>query len=127
MYNRFQLIGRLVKNPERKNLSTFDLAQFTLAQNRKVKEQDIAQYYDCKAWGKTCDRIMNFKKGDLIFIEGRLDQETWQKQDGTRGSKHVINVNAIMVIHKADQVSDPSEGIYPAVEVDYNGSADEIF
>ena len=126
MYNRFQLIGRLVKNPERKNLSTFDLAQFTLAQNRKVKEQDIAQYYDCKAWGKTCDRMMNFKKGDLVLIEGRLDQETWQKSDGTKGSKLVVNVMSCMLIPKIDKV-DISEGIYPHVEIEYSGAAENIF
>lgn len=126
MYNRIQLIGRLAKNPEKKNLSTFDLAQFTLVQNRKSKEQDIAQYYDCKAWGKTCEKIMNFKKGDLVLIEGRLDQETWSKPDGTKGSKHIVNVMSCMLIPKLDKV-DTSEGIYPHVEVEYSGAGEDIF
>lgn len=127
MWNKIQLIGRLTREPERKNISSYDLAQFSLAQNKKQKDKDVAMYYDCKGWGKVCERVMKLKKGDLVIVEGRLEQETWSRQDGTRGSKHVINVNAVMVIPKADQISDPSEGNYPGVEVDYSGPAEDIF
>lgn len=128
MWNEIQLIGRLVKDPDRKKVSSYDLAQFTLVQNKGTGDKQIAMYYDCKAWGKACEKSMQFKKGDLIIIRGRLDQETWTKQDGTRGSKHVINVNIMMLIPKTDKLNaDPSEGIYPAVEVDYSGPAEAIF
>lgn len=128
MYNRTQLMGRVVKDPEKKNLSSFDLTQFTIAQNRKVKDKETSHYYDCKAWGKLSQRAMTLKKGDLIILEGRLDQETWTKQDGSKASKLVINIQSLQLIPKLEKLNyDTSEGIYPAIEVDYTGAGEEIF
>lgn len=119
-------MGRLVKDPEKKNISSFDLTQFTIAQNRKIKEREETHFYDCKAWGKQSEWAMKLKKGDLVILEGRLDQETWSKQDGTKASKLVINIQRLQLIPKMDRISNPSENIYPEPIEDYNDGG-EIF
>jgi len=61
--------------------------------NRKFKKQDGSQgeevcYGDCSMFGKRAETINKyFKKGDAIFIEGRLKFETWDAQDGSKRSK----------------------------------------
>lgn len=109
MYNYIQLIGRVVKDAETKQFGSNGLAQFTLVQNRKVKEKEIANYYDCKAWNKIAERASKLIKGNYIVVQGRLEQESWQDNNGNKRSKHVIVVQSLLVIPKGESHEDESQ------------------
>ncbi len=91
--NRVFLMGHITRDPALSYLPSQTAAvEFGLAINRKFKKQDGSQgeeicFVDLQMFGKRAETIQKyFKKGDPIFIEGRLKFESWEK-DGKKHSK----------------------------------------
>ncbi len=98
-FNKAILIGHLVKEPEmRTTPSGTSVANFTIATNRKYKEQEETLFMDCVAFGKLGDVIGNYTfKGAAILVEGRLRQERWEK-DGQKFSKIKLIAEQIQLL-----------------------------
>jgi single-strand DNA-binding protein len=95
--NRVQLIGRLGRDPELKNIpSGKKVCSFSLAVNRRWKDregetQENTDWFNIEAWerlGEVCGDYL--KKGSLIFIEGRLQTDTYEDNGSTRYFTKVI-------------------------------------
>ncbi len=100
-YNKVILLGNLTRDPELRYLPNSQTAvvDFGLATNRKRRSQDGSQrpdevcYVDCTIFGKPAETINKYlKKGNPIFIEGRLTFDSWQAQDGSKRSKLKVTV-----------------------------------
>ena len=87
-YARVMIGGRLTRDPEMKYLASGKaVAHFSLAVNDGWGDNEHASFIDCQAWEKTAENIVKFfHKGDALFIEGELRQESWEK-DGEKRSK----------------------------------------
>lgn len=90
-YNKVILMGNLTRDPELKDLNGGkQVVNFTVAVNRKWagpegQEVEEVSFIDCQCWGKQGKTISDyFSKGSPIFVEGRLKQDTWEKE----GKKH---------------------------------------
>lgn len=96
MLNTVSIMGRLVKDPELKTTkSGVSTASFTIAVERDYKGKDDAErqsdFFDCIAWRQTAEFVNKyFSKGNLIVINGKLQTETWEAQDGTKRKKTSI-------------------------------------
>ncbi|MHC5083274.1 MAG: single-stranded DNA-binding protein [Planctomycetota bacterium] len=93
-YNKVVLMGNLTRDPQLSFLpSQTAVVEFGLAINRRFKKQDGTQgeevcFVDCQMFGKRAEVVNKyFKKGEQIFVEGRLKFDSWQGQDGTKRSK----------------------------------------
>ena len=76
--NNVQLIGRLVRNPERK--SPESPATFTVACDGMKK--DDTDFIRCKAFGKTGDNLMKYwYKGKPIAVTGRIKTGSYEGRD----------------------------------------------
>ena len=89
--NRVFLIGRLTRDPEMSVLakSNTSVTKFSLANNRVFvtggEKRDQTSFFNCIAWGKPGEVIaQHCKKGQRIGIEGRLQQRSWQDQNGQK-------------------------------------------
>jgi single-strand DNA-binding protein len=88
--NRVFLIGRLTKDPDlRYTQGGTSIASFTVANNRTYSSQnerkEVVSFFNCIAWGKSGEVIAQYcKKGQRIGIEGRLQQRSWQDQNGQK-------------------------------------------
>ncbi len=86
------LAGNLVRDPEQRFLqSGTAVCNFGIAVNRRWRndageQMEEVSFFDCVAFGKTAENIAQyFKKGNSIFVEGRLKQESWDdKQTGAK-------------------------------------------
>lgn len=83
--NSVCLIGRLTRDPE---LKTFEgannssICSFTLAVNTT---KDKAAFIPVQVYGDKADLIAkSFRKGHLISVQGRLDQDTYTNQAGEK-------------------------------------------
>lgn len=91
--NRVNLIGRLTRDPElRYTPSGAAVCSFTLANGRTFtqsgEKKEQTSFIDCVAWQKTGEIIAEYcKKGHRIAVEGRLQQRSWDDQDGKKRSK----------------------------------------
>ena len=74
MLNRILLVGRLTRQPEAKATSSgIPMVLFSLAVNRKIKENEYVTFFDVVAFNamwiyEHCD------KGDLVYVEGEMRQ-----------------------------------------------------
>ncbi len=105
MINRVILVGRPTKNIElRKTQSGTSVVQFTLAVNRKVKNegQPDADFINCVAWNKTADLISQYvHKGALIGTEGRIQTRSYDDKDGKRVYVTEIVVESVQFLESS--------------------------
>ena len=92
-------MGNLTRNPELSYLpSQTAVVEFGLAINRKWKGKDGQSkestcFIDCRSYGGQAEVINKYlSKGRPVFIEGRLDFDSWTAQDGSKRSKHRVTV-----------------------------------
>ncbi len=89
MLNKVILIGRLTKDPEiRVTTSGVSVGTFSLAVNRNFasangeKETD---FFNCVCFRKVAEIVSRYvKKGQLISVDGRIQNRTYDAQDGTK-------------------------------------------
>ena len=86
--NQVILLGRITKDIElATTTSGKNIANFSLAVD---KGNDQASFFDITAWEKTAEILSQYtRKGSKVLIQGRLDQQTWEK-DGKKNSKVVV-------------------------------------
>lgn len=96
-FNRTYTAGNLTRDPElRDTKSGTKVAGIAIAMNRQWKDKDGNQqqeteFQDITAYGKQAETIgQYFKKGDPIFVEGRLKTEKWEDKEGSPRSKKII-------------------------------------
>lgn len=94
--NQVNVTGRLVYEPELKTTSSgtnFLSTRIAVSRNDKDKTTD---FFNLKAWKTTAEFISKyFHKGDPIEVSGRLQTESYEKQDGTKVSEVVIVANEV--------------------------------
>lgn len=76
-----------------------------LANNRSVKKNnewtDEPSYFDVVIWGKLAEAIKpKIEKGVAVVVQGRLQQDRWQDQNGQNKSRIYINAENIKVFAK---------------------------
>ena len=92
--NRVFLIGNLTRDPELRYIpSGSAVANFGLATNRVYTTQDGERreevcFVEIVTWSKTAENCANYlSKGRPVFIEGRLQFDSWETEDGQKRSK----------------------------------------
>ena len=98
--NNVILIGRLTRDPEFKTVGQTSLANFSIANNRSYMDngtrKDAVNYFECIVWGKLAEILKQYGgKGKQIMVEGRLEQNIWDGQDGKKQSKIRIRVEQV--------------------------------
>ncbi len=85
--NRIFLTGRLAADPDiRYTPNGAQVAQFRIAVNRSYKTKDNPDDWQQEtffvtiiAWNRLAERVeRNFKKGDLVLVEGRLNIRSYE-------------------------------------------------
>lgn len=88
--NKAFLYGNLTRDPEIRALpSGQQVASFSIATNRTYKDKegnkkDATEFHNVVAFGRLADLIGQYmKKGRPIFVEGRIQTRSWEK-DGEK-------------------------------------------
>lgn len=86
--NKFQLMGRLTKDPDTKKINDKAICNFSLAVNRKYVAQGQerqADFFNVVAYGKTAEFCSKYyKKGQQVLVEGRMQNRTWEDKTGQK-------------------------------------------
>lgn len=98
-YNKIIMMGNMTRDPQLSYLpNQTPVVDFGLAVNRKWRGNNGEQreevcFIDCRCYGKQAETLKQYTaKGHSILIEGRLQFDTWESQDGQKRSKHRIFV-----------------------------------
>lgn len=87
-WNRVELIGNITRDIEmRYTPSGAAVATFSIATNRTFvtdgEKREEAEFHRCVAWNKLaelCQQLL--KKGNRVFVSGRLSNRSWQTPEG---------------------------------------------
>ena len=92
--NKVMLIGNLTREPElRYTPSGAAVCEFTLAINRKYKDKEETVFVGVVAWERKAELIQEYcHKGDPLYVEGRLTQDSWEDKDGNKRSKTKVTL-----------------------------------
>ncbi|RKX23481.1 MAG: single-stranded DNA-binding protein [Candidatus Zixiibacteriota bacterium] len=123
--NKVILVGRLGKDPELKYTSSSRaVVNFTLATNERWTSQDGQKqekttWHNIVAWGKQAEVINEYsRKGKQLYIEGRIDNRSWDKDDGTKGYISEVVVQNFQFLGGRDDASGASQPTQSAPAAD---------
>jgi single-strand DNA-binding protein len=93
--NNVTVIGNCTRDPElRFTPSGMAVASFGMAvnrrwQNRQTNEwEEAVSFFDVTAWQQLAENVAeSVAKGTRVVVAGRLDQRSWETQDGEKRSK----------------------------------------
>lgn len=103
--NKVQLIGNLGRDPEIRTTpqDAAKVASFSLAVNRTFRNKDgdsveDTQWFNLEAWKGLATVIEDhLKKGDRIYVEGRLKTESYEKDGETKYFTKVVVQDMIIL------------------------------
>jgi single-strand DNA-binding protein len=93
--NTVELIGNITRDPElRFTPSGAAVANFGLAVNRRWRNQQTNEweeqvsFFDIVCWRELAENVAeSLTKGSRVMVSGRLDQRSWETDNGEKRSK----------------------------------------
>ena len=81
--NKIILLGRLGQDPEIRQTQTTTVATLSLATNDGIGDNITTEWHRVIMFGKAAEAIQKYsKKGDSLYVEGRIRTSKWQDKDG---------------------------------------------
>jgi len=100
--NRVILVGHVGQNPNLKYTTTgHPVATFSLATNEikvdlEKNKSEHVEWHHLVAWNKLAEFINEYvKKGQLLYVEGRIHSQTWVDKNNIRQRKVEILCDAV--------------------------------
>jgi single-strand DNA-binding protein len=93
--NTVTVTGNITRDPELRftpsgsAVATFGLAVNRRWQNRQTNEwEEQVSYFDVSSWNQLAENVSEcLSKGTRVTVTGRLEQRSWETQEGERRSK----------------------------------------
>lgn len=103
-WNRVELIGNLTRDPEmRFTPQGTPVCTFSIATNRTFvtdgEKREEADFHRIVAWNKLaelCTQLL--KKGNRVFVSGRLQNRSWEGQDGQQKQTTEIVIEDMLLL-----------------------------
>ncbi|HET6701146.1 MAG TPA: single-stranded DNA-binding protein [Gemmatimonadaceae bacterium] len=107
--NKVTLIGNLGADPEVRSTSGGNrVATFSLATSRSWnaasgEKQEKTEWHRCVVWNSKASTLADIverylKKGDKVYVEGRIEYRQWQDKEGQTRYSTEINVRELIML-----------------------------
>ena len=107
--NKVTLIGNLGNDPEVRSTSGGNrVATFSLATSRSWNgpsgdRQEKTEWHRCVVWNTKTSQLADIveryvKKGDKLYVEGRIEYRQWQDKEGQTRYSTEINVRELIML-----------------------------
>lgn len=119
--NRCLLMGNLCADPDLKTFQGGSVLKLRLACNESYFDQksnsrkDRTEYVNVTIWNKRGEALAKFlQKGDRLFVEGRLQTSSWEKDGQKHWRTEVVATNVILGGKSSGRRELQGEGPAPA-------------
>ena len=92
--NTVTVVGNVTRDPELRftpsgaAVATFGIAWNRRSQNARGETEEQVSFFDVTCWRQLAENVAeSLSKGTRVMIYGRLEQRSWETQDGDRRSK----------------------------------------
>jgi single-strand DNA-binding protein len=107
--NKVTLIGNLGSDPEVRSTSggnrvaTFSLATSRSWNNPSGERQEKTEWHRCVVWNTNTSKLADIvekyvRKGDKLYVEGRIEYRQWQDKEGQTRYSTEINVRELIML-----------------------------
>ena len=97
--NRVQLIGNLGKDPELRMAGETAVITLPLATSETYKGEKQTEWHNVVFWGKTAEVVNKYlKKGNQIYVEGRLKTRKWTDKEGNDHYQTEIHAQSMVML-----------------------------
>jgi single-strand DNA-binding protein len=107
--NKVTLIGNLGSDPEVRSttggnrVATFSLATSRNWNDASGQKQEKTEWHRCVVWNSKVSQLADIveryvKKGDKLYVEGRIEYRQWQDKDGQTKYTTEINVRELIML-----------------------------
>ena len=118
--NKVMLIGNLGKDPELRYTPSgmavlkFSMATMEYSKNASGEKAEKTIRHNIVLFDKLAATMANYlSKGKQIFVEGRINNRSYDKDDGTKGYiSEIIGNNVVLIGKKEDSQSGQDEDYY---------------
>ena len=128
--NKAMIYGNLTRDPEMKalpsgqNVTSMSIATNRVYKDRDGKQQEEADYHNVVVFGKQAENCAKYlTKGGGVFIEGRLQTRSWDK-DGVKQYRTEIIADSVQF--GAKKTASVDNGNDPHTEADTIEPTDEV-
>lgn len=100
--NKVIIVGRAGRDPEMKYVTNGTaVVEFSVAVDGYAKQgqKPEPEWFNVVAWdklGETVNQLVT--KGRLVYVEGRQQTRTWEKQDGTKGYRTELIATSVQML-----------------------------
>lgn len=123
--NKIQIIGNVTRDIELKYVpSGTAVASFGVATNERFKDkdgqwQDKPEYHNIVLWAKTAEIAGQYlSKGSKVYIEGRLQTRSWEKDGVKRYTTEIVGQELILLGGRGTETEQEARPQPQAQEVD---------
>ncbi|MDR1245002.1 MAG: single-stranded DNA-binding protein [Endomicrobium sp.] len=105
--NSVIMVGRLTRDPELRRTGTGKaVCSFDIAISRRIKDSVTGEWKDADptfvpviVWGEQAERCgERLKKGSPVHVEGRLQTNKWEGNDGTKRSRLEVVASRVQIL-----------------------------
>ena len=107
--NKVTLIGNLGNDPEVRStnggnrVASFSLATSRSWNNQQGEKQEKTEWHKCIVWNTKGSQLADIveryvKKGDKIYVEGRIEYRQWTDKEGQTRYTTEINVRELLML-----------------------------
>ena len=114
--NRVVLMGNLTREPQIRQIqsgtSVADLALATSDVSRDKNGQPVERtcYVDIVTWGKQAEACAkHLSKGSSVVVEGRLQFDQWETDNGQRRSKLLVRADRVQFLGRPRSAGDQTQ------------------
>jgi single-strand DNA-binding protein len=123
--NRIQLIGYLGKDPETRILpSGSKVCSFSMAVDRRWKNgngetQESVEWFQVETWGRLGEICQEYlQKGRLVFVEGRVQNDRWEGENGEPRSRTKIVALQMQILDRKPEEPEVTHVDEPETETE---------
>ncbi|MEP7198521.1 MAG: single-stranded DNA-binding protein [Chloroflexota bacterium] len=124
--NKVMLIGNLGRDPEmRYTPSGKPVTAFSLAVNRSWttadgERRDETEWFNVVAWSELAEVCNKFlRKGERVYIEGRLQTRSWESPDGQKHSRTEVVAHELLMLDGRPREDEAAPGEVPSDEIPF--------
>ena len=115
--NRVFLAGNLTRDPELKQTNTGQaVSDLGLAINERYRNRDGEEvertcFADVVVWGKQAEACQQYLvKGAPLLVEGTLQQDRWETEDGQKHNKIRIRALRVQFLNRPESANGNGNG-----------------
>ena len=125
MVNKVTLIGHLGKDPDIRTLENgTKVGSFSLATSESYKDksdqwQTLTEWHNIVVWRGLAEKAeRDLKKGNLVYIEGKITHRKYNDKDGVERSTTDIVANTLNSLERREKSQFGQSGAFPSIDDD---------